>query len=233
MYCPKCGGVAADEQKFCKLCGSNLQIVSEALQGASLGTDLDALRRNLKDLGRNIAGEIKLANGPRVYGMTLGNRRRTNRNLSERREKIRKLRFTRGYNLQRGIYKLISGAATSGALYLLFNANLSTEITRTVQEIVANSGNGNLSLVGMPLLLRSLWLLGLIPMGKGIAYLINGAFFSKPTEQFLKEIESKAPAAISAVSPETTSLNETPPMAVPRVPSSVAEHTTFHLNSDL
>lgn len=233
MYCPKCGGVAAEEQKFCKLCGSNLQVVSDALHGSSLGTDLEALKRNLKELGRNLASELRVENRPRVYGLSVGEQRRTNRTLQrQRREETRRLRYTRAYNLQRGIYKIISGAATSGVLFAFFNANVSVEITKIVEEIVVNAGSGPILLTGLPSVLHALWLLGLIPIAKGIAYLINAAFFSKPVEQLLREMEARSPAREIAAAPPTTTLGEGSSDAVQQPPPSISEHTTFHLKTD-
>lgn len=234
MYCPKCSGVAADEQKFCKLCGSNLQVISDALHGSSLGGDLEALKRNLKEIGRNIAGEINLANGPHVYGLSVGNKRRTNRELQrQRREDIRRLRYTRPYNLQRGIYKLISGAATSGVFFLLFNSNVSTEIAKLAEEIAASSGSAPVSFTGLSAVLRSLWLFGLIPIAKGIAYLINAAFFAKPVEQLMREMGARSSLPESVAAAPATAIGADFSDAISQPPPSVSEHTTFHLKTDV
>ena len=33
MFCPKCGSNQGDGKKFCTVCGTNLQLVSQALTG--------------------------------------------------------------------------------------------------------------------------------------------------------------------------------------------------------
>ena len=38
MYCPSCGVNNRDEVKFCTRCGTNLDVVSDALRGKSTGT---------------------------------------------------------------------------------------------------------------------------------------------------------------------------------------------------
>ena len=37
MYCPSCGSNNQDEVKFCTRCGTNLEVVSDALRGTSTG----------------------------------------------------------------------------------------------------------------------------------------------------------------------------------------------------
>lgn len=54
MFCPKCGNESPDGQRFCKACGANLQLVSNALgQGddtlGQLRVDVEGLKRSIKE----------------------------------------------------------------------------------------------------------------------------------------------------------------------------------------
>lgn len=55
MYCPKCGANNQDEVKFCTRCGTNLEVVSEALSGRTTGTleTDERIVRLLKDYYRS------------------------------------------------------------------------------------------------------------------------------------------------------------------------------------
>jgi len=32
MFCPKCGGESLEGQRFCKACGTNLQLINDAIR---------------------------------------------------------------------------------------------------------------------------------------------------------------------------------------------------------
>jgi hypothetical protein len=66
MFCPKCGVETAEGHKFCKSCGTNLQIVSDAIKGGDdtlgqLRLDLDGLKRTFSESGKAIADEARRA----------------------------------------------------------------------------------------------------------------------------------------------------------------------------
>lgn len=57
MYCPTCGTAASAEQRFCRACGTNLQIISQALSGqlsASISSDLVRLVQDMRSRRRKI-----------------------------------------------------------------------------------------------------------------------------------------------------------------------------------
>jgi hypothetical protein len=64
MFCPTCAVEATEGQKFCKACGTNLEIVNSALgRGddtlAQLRLDLDGLKVNLMQGGKSIGEAVK------------------------------------------------------------------------------------------------------------------------------------------------------------------------------
>jgi hypothetical protein len=66
MFCPKCGVETPEGHKFCKTCGTNLQIVSDAIEGGEdtlgqLPVDLDGVKKALSESGKAISGEVRRA----------------------------------------------------------------------------------------------------------------------------------------------------------------------------
>src|SRR5215510_2699002 len=64
MFCPKCGTETPENHKFCKSCGTDLKLVSDALSGredvmSQFGIDLDEMKRGLADLGKKIKTEVQ------------------------------------------------------------------------------------------------------------------------------------------------------------------------------
>ena len=59
MFCPKCGGESLEGHKFCKACGANLQLVSDALSGGDdtlgqLRADMENLKRSIVESSRSV-----------------------------------------------------------------------------------------------------------------------------------------------------------------------------------
>src|SRR5215210_1422800 len=59
MFCPKCGAQAIVGQKFCKTCGINLELMSNALEGGEdtlgqLRLDMEALKTSAKNFGKGV-----------------------------------------------------------------------------------------------------------------------------------------------------------------------------------
>jgi hypothetical protein len=59
MFCPKCGGESLEGHKFCKACGANLQLVSDALSGGDdtlgqLRADMENLKNSFVESSRSV-----------------------------------------------------------------------------------------------------------------------------------------------------------------------------------
>jgi hypothetical protein len=64
MFCPKCAIEATEGQKFCKTCGTNLELVNNALGRGDdtlgqLRMDLDGLKVNLMQGGKSIGDAVR------------------------------------------------------------------------------------------------------------------------------------------------------------------------------
>ncbi|HEY6331381.1 MAG TPA: zinc ribbon domain-containing protein [Blastocatellia bacterium] len=82
MFCPKCGVETPEGHKFCKACGTNLQIVSDAIEGGEdtlgqLRVDLDGLKKALSESGKAIGGEVSRAVRSAKYARRLRRRDRS------------------------------------------------------------------------------------------------------------------------------------------------------------
>jgi hypothetical protein len=64
MFCPKCAGEATEGQRFCKACGTNLDLVNSALGRGDdtlgqLRTDLEGLKVGLMQGGKSIGEAVR------------------------------------------------------------------------------------------------------------------------------------------------------------------------------
>src|SRR6266849_3908648 len=75
MFCPKCGVDSLETQKFCKACGTNLQLINEALRTGDtpqgpFGINVDELTRNAVDFAKSwktswAPGHLRIEKVPR------------------------------------------------------------------------------------------------------------------------------------------------------------------------
>ncbi|MGH9822306.1 MAG: hypothetical protein ACREDR_03455 [Blastocatellia bacterium] len=62
MYCPKCAGSNADDSKFCRLCGTDLSLVSQAMTGRI------QVQPTEPDWGRGLRRRDRKHGPPTLYG---------------------------------------------------------------------------------------------------------------------------------------------------------------------
>jgi zinc ribbon protein len=58
MFCPKCGSESLETQRFCKACGTNLQLINDALRTGDtpqgpFGINVDELTKNAIDFAKS------------------------------------------------------------------------------------------------------------------------------------------------------------------------------------
>src|SRR4030095_1250305 len=54
MFCPKCGSESLETQRFCKTCGTNLQLINDALTPhGPFGINVDELTKNAVDFAKS------------------------------------------------------------------------------------------------------------------------------------------------------------------------------------
>jgi len=203
MFCPNCSAEAKDtEQKFCKSCGTNIQLVAESLSRGqvSLETykfDFEAMRKNLSDIGKNIKTSIQKAAHEGEKSV----------NTKELELKKSLLTCSRTHNLQHAVINVLSSVGTGIFLYYLGQTAVTAGL---ISSIEAAS-----HLTGFEPIARMLWLVSIIPFCAGIGYLINGIFFSR-----------KPDISIGPVSDPKQITNPIEP------PASITENTTAFLYND-
>ena len=228
MYCPKCGIESPEGNRFCKACGANLQLVSDAMEGkqfpvmlGQLGVDVEKLKRG----ARNVAKSIQQGKSPwadQSGAMSASQIEREARRESRRqRERLPKpkewLRYSWQHNLRDGLMSMFGGAGFGAVLYYIGRALIDSGVLRDLEA--------EYHVHGLELTARLIWLFAAIPMLKGLAQIMYAAFFAESiatlSERFIPKQE---PTKIEA--PPRSYL----PAGVP--PPSVTEQTTNILDKE-
>ena len=189
MYCPKCGGESLETQRFCKACGTNLQLINDALRTGDtpqgpFGIDVDALARNAREFAQSWktswsggADEKGRLNQQRVVGLRINREIRRQEREEARRRNLPKpkeyMSYSWQHNLRSGLMSLFSGAGLGVLLYYLSQNAIDNGLIRQIEE----TSNGHVQ--GLEPLARILWLIALLPVLKGLAQIIYAAFFGE------------------------------------------------------
>jgi hypothetical protein len=247
MYCPKCASQVADNQRFCRNCGLKLDVIVDAVEGRARGPlDFENLKRDLRDLGANLRAGFEEASsaikrtqrldktaappGSAVQPVLPAN---WSRELSKAIGKVR-VAHSRKYSLQQATLSIFGGGAWMAAWYYLLNAAADSGLLSNLELIILE--NTGAPVFGLIPVIRMLWLLGLIPIARGVAHLINGIFFApKPEKEpepqpgftagFAQSYVQPPPAHVSAVADPAT--NELENERNPQPQSSVTEDATL------
>lgn len=217
MFCPKCGSEALESQRFCKSCGTNLQVVSDAIGKGEdtlgqLRIDVDSLKRHAMDVARSFkAGMSSLSGNDETHDQSWELKREEAKQKKAHKPK-EWLRYSWQHNLRDGLISLFSGVGLGVFLYYMSRVAINEGVLRSIEEIP------NVQIRGLEPLVRIIWLVALIPVLKGLAQIIYGAFFADSiaslTEKFLPPQQAQPEPQ-----PNTyASLGESP--------TSVTEHTT-------
>src|SRR5215210_1274916 len=211
MFCPKCGAQAIVGQKFCKTCGINLELVSNALEGGEdtlgqLRLDMEALKTSAKNFGKGVPFAVS-----NWHNNTVG---KIHSKDEPRPPKPKDwLSYSWQHNLKNGLMGLFGGAGLGFVLYFLSQVAINNGAIRSIEEA------SNRPIHGLESLASWIWLFALIPMLKGLAQILYAALFAESMDTLAKRF-APPPVVTAPIAP---SLNEPPP--------SVTEHTTRMFDS--
>lgn len=242
MFCPKCGIETVEGHKFCKSCGTNLQLVSDALEGGDdtlgqLRVDFDSLKRSLGDVVKEVKVGLGVGAGSGgKRGGGLGNRwwetdmkrRSTTHPLGRDKRRLSYLksrdwlRYSWQHNVRDGLISLFGGVGLGIFLYYMGREVINSGVLHEVE--------GLSRVQGIESILRLIWLVALMPILKGIAHLAYGAFFAESistlSEKFLSPPvpqDNQTTARVRSFPAQTYAVE---------VPSSVTEQTTNILETN-
>jgi zinc-ribbon domain len=252
MFCPRCANQIAENQNFCRNCGLKLHLIVDAIQDKpSRGQfDFETLKRDLRDLGSSLRAGFEEA---------IKNTRKLKQNAPPTSQQDRSREFSkavwshevsevlkhhigkalkkakaahsRKYSFQQAALSIFGGGATMAVWYYVLEAAANSGLLQNLEMIILERTGTYIT--GLVPVIRMLWMLGLIPVARGVAHLINGIFFSpKPEVEQEPQIGftpdfapssaqdhiQTAPAYVSAVAPATNNLeSEQTPQAQPSV----------------
>ena len=193
MYCPRCANAAVEGQRFCRNCGMNLDVILNAMEGKQPGPlDFERLKRDLRDLGANlrtgfeeasnaIKGTNKLNPPPPAPMMQPIAPIEWKRELDKALHKVRAA-HTRKYSLQQATLSLFGGGVWMAVWYHLLDAATQSRLLSSLELIILQQTGA--PVVGLVPVIQLLWLLGLIPIARGLAHLINGIFLAPKAEKY-------------------------------------------------
>ncbi|MBX3279263.1 MAG: zinc ribbon domain-containing protein [Acidobacteria bacterium] len=204
MYCPKCATQATPGQRFCRTCGTNLSVILDAIDDSIGGKrgpiDFEVLKADLRELGANL--RVGFEEARQGFKQATGKTRRLDTapksspppaeaappvKLEPLRVKKVRGGSTRRYSLQQSILGIFGGGATAGVLYHLLNTAAGSGLLGSLEQMILR----DLEVPppgGFVPIFQMLWMLGLIPVVKGVAHLINGIFFPVKPEPETKEV---------------------------------------------
>lgn len=247
MYCPKCGAESQEGQRFCKACGTNLQLINDALRTGDspgpFGLNVEELARNAKEFAQSWKTSWSGthftvgANDPRSRSEEIRDRYRSAREIRRRaREEARRQNLPRPkeymsyswqHNLKSGLVSLFWGTGLGVFLYYFSQNAIESGLIRRLEE----SSEGHVQ--GLEPLVRMVYLIALLPILKGLAQIFYAAFFGESmatlTARFTPAAQLQEPKPF--IRQNTAPVEEREPLSrgyepADNAPPSVTEHTT-------
>jgi len=243
MFCPKCGSETLETQRFCKTCGTNLQLINDAIRTGDapqgpFGIDVDALAKNAREFAQSWKtswsglGEKHRLDSQRVVGLRVTRELRRQAREEARRQNLPKPREYMSYswqhNLRSGLVSLFWGTGLGIFLYYLGKTVIDAGLVQQLEE------NPNVHVHGLDMVVRMMWLIALLPVLKGAARIIFASFFAESMATLTERFTPK-PLALEA---QRASIRQDTAPVVEREtasrgyesshepPPSVTEHTT-------
>jgi hypothetical protein len=206
MFCPKCGSESLETQRFCKACGTNLQLINDALRTGDtpqgpFGINVDELTKNAIDFAKSWKtswgpGHLrieKVPRGERHTGLSgrggensigdAAERFRLSREIRKqareeaRRQNLPKPKEYMSYSWQHNL--------RNGLVSLLWGTGLGVVLYYLGQTAIDSGFIRNLEetsrghVQGLEPIVRLFWLIALLPTLKGLARIIYAAFFGE------------------------------------------------------
>ncbi|HEV8486918.1 MAG TPA: zinc ribbon domain-containing protein [Blastocatellia bacterium] len=244
MFCPKCGGEATESQRYCKTCGTHLQMIYDALGGSEhkgayggiVGKiDVEALSRNARKFAESWKAGWSGFSHSGAEGWKAGWTGATAENRPAKvtappQPQLPKpkewLRYSWQHNLREGLLSLFAGTGLGLALYYFSRPQYIGDVLRGIGGL----SHANVDLDAIARLASVIWLFAAIPVLKGLSQIIYAAFFaesmSRLTERFIPQpqqvpvVTAQQPALEAQQEPVRSFENLSEPI------SSVTEHTT-------
>lgn len=253
MFCPKCAAQAVPNQRFCRSCGTNLGVILDAIDGKQPGQiDFEALKNNLRELGSNLRAGFEQASAgfkntkrpdqnplagqpasfppPQVVmaDLTRDLKNSIRKEVGKGLKKVRAAN-SRKYSLQQAALSMFSGGAWMLVWHRILDEAFGSGLLASLEAAILDKTN--LTIVGLVPVFRLLWLLGAIPITKGLAHLLNGIFFA-PAQEELESEEEIVPQPGYYYPSYSASTYGAPVSAVPPA-SHIAASTTNELNEKM
>ena len=202
MFCPRCSNQIAENQNYCRNCGLKLHLIVDAMHDKpSRGQfDFETLKHDLRDLGSSLrAGFEEAIKNTRKLNKSgpPASQQDRSREVSNavwshevnevfkhhigRALKKVKAAHSRKYSFQQAALSIFGGGATMAVWYYVLEAATNSGLLQNLETIIA--GKIEAPIVGLVPVIQMLWMLGLIPVARGVAHLINGIFFAPKPEK--------------------------------------------------
>jgi len=254
MFCPTCAVEATEGQKFCKNCGTNLEMVNNALgRGddtlAQLRADLDGLKVGLMQGGKSIGEAVRRE--AQKYGRQNWRHERRSRHSrpnvwwegleqakSAETGKLNPATSTQPvdpeYYLPRPKDWLRYSRQHNlrDGLISLLGGGAAGFVLYYLGQMVIHGGlleslNERYGVRGIDQVVAMAWLIALIPVVKGFGQILYGAFFGESIKSIAKSYKPEPAPVHPRIEPASLpqqAAEVTEPNLSP--PSSVTEHTT-------
>jgi zinc-ribbon domain len=246
MFCPRCSYKIADNQNYCRNCGIKLDVIVDAMRDKSRGQfDFEILKRDLRDLGSSLRAGWEEAHN------SIKNTRKLNKkappqdwsheiskavwshevnevlkhHINRALKKV-KAAHTRKHSFQQATLSILGGGAMMAVWYFLLETAVDSELLQTLQTIILNQTGTYINIDGLTHLIRMLWMLGLIPVARGVGHLINGIFFAPKPEK------EPQPGFVPDFAPAPAQPNAQPQPAQPAYVSAADDTATNSLGKE-
>lgn len=204
MFCPKCANKIAENQNYCRNCGLKLHLIVDAMQEKTPRApfDFETLKHDLRDLGlslrtgwedaHNAIKNTRRLNKTPSSGSPQDSSREINKALWSREVsevlkhhiskalKKAKAAHSRKYSFQHATLSIFGGGAMTAVWYYVLEAAANSGLLQNLETILMEKDP---SIFGIVPVMRMLWMLGLIPVARGVAHLVNGIFFAPKPEK--------------------------------------------------